>query len=120
MKLLFCSFLALFLIGCASIMANQPGEVESQDSAEWQVMELLNLLADQEAMIEALQGELIAYQEGGGDYGYVYEVRPGESLWSIAEDVLGDPYRWVTIYSMSCLLMDDPDLIYPGEILVLP
>lgn len=128
MKLVLCSILMLLLTGCASVVADQPGVNESAAVAESQeagtipaeMMELLDLLANQELMIEALQGEIAALQEGGADYGYVYEVRPGQSLWIIADEIYGDPYRWVTIYSMSCFLMDSPDLIYPGQVLLLP
>lgn len=140
MKLI-CSILMLVLVGCANVVADQPvGEpqaetpfaavveteaviAESQDaeeSARWQMMQLLDLLATQEVMIEALYGELVAYQEGGGDYGYIYEVKPGQSLWLIADEIYGDPYRWITIYSMSCDFMGNPDLIYPGQILIIP
>lgn len=139
MKLVLCSIFALLLAGCASVVADQPGTgkaptvtiaetvmgdmelvVKYQDNAEWQIMDLLDLLANQEVMIEALYGELAAYEEAGTEYSYVYEVKPGQSLWVIADEIYGDPYRWISIFSISCDFMVDPDLIYPGQVLVLP
>lgn len=63
-----------------------------------------------------------------------YEVRSGDSLWSIAEDVI-DPVPpsgttgeettasyWVRLVDLNRdrLRSDNPDLIYPGEIVELP
>lgn len=125
MKLIYSIF-ALVLAGCVLAAASpQAGEPIPDESALFQGMTLeeLNLLLiidEQAAIIEALQGELIALQEAAADYGYVYVVLPGQSLWSIAEEIYGDPYKWITIYSMNVLLMEDPDLIYPGQILLIP
>ena len=45
-------------------------------------------------------------------------VRPGDSLWSIAEDRLGDPTSWPRIYALNRdLVGPDPDLILPGQLL---
>ena len=54
----------------------------------------------------------------------VHVVRPGESLWSIAEATSagGDPdQRWRAIWAANRdLIGDDPDLILPGQQLRLP
>lgn len=54
-------------------------------------------------------------------------VRPGESLSSIAQDLLGDSERWPGIYDASTATiqpdgerLQDPDLIRPGWVLTLP
>ena len=51
----------------------------------------------------------------------VHVVREGESLWSIAEDELGDPMRWPEIFDENegrefddGRSLHDPDLIQPG------
>jgi DNA-binding SARP family transcriptional activator len=56
-----------------------------------------------------------------------YTVAPGDALWDIARDRLGDPLRWPEIYRLNCdrtqadgHRLRDPDLIHPGWILHLP
>ncbi len=115
-------FALLLLVGCASVAADRPAPAATPLSSEVNTdeSELWDMVVEQALMIEALQGELIAYQEAGADYGYVYEVEAGQSLWMIAEEVLGDPYRWNTIYTINHAWLDDPNLIYPFQVLILP
>lgn len=47
-------------------------------------------------------------------------VRPGDSLSAIAERELGDERRWPEIHELNDGQIDDPDLIHPGQELVLP
>lgn len=56
-----------------------------------------------------------------------YIVQPGDTLWAIAEQHLGDPLHWPKIYQLSCAirqsdgeLLSDPDHIQPGWRLHLP
>ncbi|MFB7194094.1 BTAD domain-containing putative transcriptional regulator [Streptomyces sp. NPDC056240] len=56
-----------------------------------------------------------------------YVVQPGDTLWGIAEQHLGDPLHWPKIYQLSCAirqsdgeLLSDPDHIQPGWRLHLP
>ncbi|GAA2467448.1 BTAD domain-containing putative transcriptional regulator [Streptomyces mauvecolor] len=56
-----------------------------------------------------------------------YTVKPGDTLWDIAAQHLGDPLQWPKIYQLSCMirqsdgsLLSDPDLILPGWRLHLP
>ena len=57
----------------------------------------------------------------GGDEGYsTYTVQPGDSLWHIAETQLGDPTRWPEIAALNPEVTDHPDLIFPGDELLLP
>ena len=112
----------LFLAGCAAVSADRPtgaGQAPPVAVTSDTEAEYLAMIIEQAFMIEALQGEIIALQEGGADYGYVYEVEPGQSLWMIADEVLGDPYKWMTIYTMN-YWMGNPDLIYPFQVLILP
>ncbi|MDP8958787.1 MAG: LysM peptidoglycan-binding domain-containing protein [Actinomycetota bacterium] len=68
-------------------------------------------------------------QSGGPDA--VYRVRPGDSLWAIACRALrasgSDPTDadvdryWRVVYSANrSVVGDDPDLIFPGQMLTLP
>lgn len=48
-------------------------------------------------------------------------VQQGESLSEIAQERTGDADRWVALYDANRdVVGDDPDLIYPGQVLVLP
>ena len=50
----------------------------------------------------------------------VYVVQSGDTLSSIAEELLGDSERWPEIYDVNQDLIKDPDKISPGQVLVLP
>lgn len=50
----------------------------------------------------------------------VREVRRGDTLWDLAGECLGNPYRWPEIYRLNTGIVADPDLIYPLESLRLP
>ncbi|HJX19106.1 MAG TPA: LysM domain-containing protein [Acidiferrobacterales bacterium] len=47
-----------------------------------------------------------------------YEVQAGESLSTIARDVLGDQNQWQQIAALNALVA--PYVIYTGQVLVLP
>ncbi len=49
-----------------------------------------------------------------------YTVQPGQSLWSIADDVLGDGHRYLEILKVNPKLQRNPSRLFPGEELVLP
>lgn len=49
-----------------------------------------------------------------------HTVVAGDCLWDIAVAVYNDGYRWTDIYQANKTAIADPDLIYPGQILVLP
>ena len=46
-----------------------------------------------------------------------YEVESGDSLWAISgqDFVYGDPYQWPLIYRSNTSIIEDADLIYPGQ-----
>jgi DNA-binding SARP family transcriptional activator len=59
----------------------------------------------------------------------VYVVAPRDTLWGIAERLLDDPYRWRELFQLNQGRplphppggrFTDPDLIYPGQQLLLP
>ncbi|PYI52548.1 LysM peptidoglycan-binding domain-containing protein [Paenibacillus flagellatus] len=50
-----------------------------------------------------------------------YAVQPGDSLWAIAKLNLGNGARWREIYDLNTgVIGPDPDLIRPGQELVMP
>lgn len=50
----------------------------------------------------------------------VYTVQPGETLWSIAEKKLGDPYLWPWIYNLNEHSLDNPNHLVNNTELTLP
>lgn len=46
-----------------------------------------------------------------------YEVENGDSLWAISglDYVYGDPFQWPLIYRSNTGIIEDADLIYPGQ-----
>jgi len=49
-----------------------------------------------------------------------HEVARGESLWSLAARYLGDPLLWPRIYEANRETLPDPDVLEPGQVLVIP
>jgi nucleoid-associated protein YgaU len=52
--------------------------------------------------------------------GKTYVVVEGDSLSKIAKREYGDASKWRTIYEANKDLINDPDLIYPGQELKVP
>lgn len=50
----------------------------------------------------------------------VIRVRRGDSLWRIAKRHLGNGKKWSQFYRLNKRKIDNPDLIYPGQTLILP
>ncbi|MBE0414605.1 MAG: LysM peptidoglycan-binding domain-containing protein [Yoonia sp.] len=50
----------------------------------------------------------------------VRTVQPGETLWAIAEQNLGQGIFYVKVFEANRDLIRDPDLIYPGQIFRIP
>lgn len=49
-----------------------------------------------------------------------YKVKPGDCLWNIAKAKLGDGSRWKEIYELNTDKIENPNLIYPDQLLVMP
>jgi len=51
-----------------------------------------------------------------------YTVKKGESLWDIAgyPEIYGNPLLWPRIYEANRDKIKNPNLIYPGQVLVIP
>jgi len=47
-------------------------------------------------------------------------VVKGDTLYDIAGKTLGDVNRWPEIYNLNKDKIENPDLIYPGQVLKLP
>ena len=49
-----------------------------------------------------------------------YTVRKGDYLWKIAKELLGNGFAWRSIYELNRSLIANPDLIYTGQVLLIP
>jgi nucleoid-associated protein YgaU len=49
-----------------------------------------------------------------------HRVERGESLWRIAADVYGAPLQWARIYEANRTRIEDPNLIFPDQVLTIP
>ena len=47
-------------------------------------------------------------------------VQPGNTLWAIARERYGEPLMYVRVFEMNRDRIRNPDLIYPGQVFVLP
>ena len=56
---------------------------------------------------------------GTAEVDYVV-VQPGNSLWRIARRLFGAGFKYVHIYDANLAQIRDPDLIYPGQVFVVP
>lgn len=56
----------------------------------------------------------------GSAFAASYTVVKGDSLWSIAQKVLGSGARWKEIYEANRDKIKDPSLIYVGQVLTIP
>lgn len=50
----------------------------------------------------------------------VYRVEPGDTLSGIARSELGGASRWPEIFAMNRVVINNPDVILPGQVLLLP
>jgi nucleoid-associated protein YgaU len=84
---------------------------EMKQSKIASLTEMQDLIAVLEGKITQLRAKMPAavYSE--------YTVMRGDYLWKISgkQDIYGDPYQWMRIYSYNRDLIKDPDLIYPDQ-----
>ena len=108
------------------------GEAESDGDGRWSLTPVRPIAPgfyllrvdqiDQEGMVVArvelpfLRAEPLTEMPDGT----VAVVQPGNSLWRIARRVYGKGMQYAIIYQANAKQIRDPDLIYPGQIFVLP
>jgi nucleoid-associated protein YgaU len=50
----------------------------------------------------------------------MYQVRPGDSLWKIAQSHLGDGYKWPIVYRANRKSLKNTNTLSVGQMLVIP
>lgn len=48
-----------------------------------------------------------------------HTVKRGDTLWDLAQQYLGDPFRWPEIYRRNQSTIQDPNLIYPDQVIII-
>jgi len=49
-----------------------------------------------------------------------HQVTKGECLWTIAQEIYGDPYQWPLIFRANRDKIRNPDVIHPRQNLTIP
>jgi len=76
--------------------------------------------------LQLAEGEIelakVAPQDGAGKTRALaeHEVRPGESLWKIAALTVGDGHLWPALYRANRDQIQNPSILYPGQLLEIP
>ena len=71
------------------------------------------------ALVGAAAGPLSAAVAQASAKPTTYRVKPGDTLFSIARQLLGDQSLWVQLYRLNTDVIDDPAHIVPGQTLKL-
>jgi len=85
------------VLACTLSLAALPGVVAAQETGE----------ATESAAAAKAQGA-------------VHEVQRGDTLWDLAGVYLGSPFLWPRIFENNRQVVEDPNWIYPGELLAVP
>ncbi len=69
---------------------------------------------------DALAGALKAEAAVREAEGKTYVVRPGDTLWAIAQRLYGDPYQYKRLFEANPRVLAAPEHIFPGQVLRVP
>ncbi|WP_029896565.1 LysM peptidoglycan-binding domain-containing protein [Desulfohalovibrio reitneri] len=107
--------------GCASKQqtAEKP-QPEPKQEEQVEVVEEEEVVVVEEEAPEPTPMEL--YEMTYGDLPTSHTVVKGDCLWNISEEaqVYNDPFMWPLIYKANRGKINDPDLIYPGQVFSIP
>lgn len=54
-----------------------------------------------------------------GEAARTHTVKAGDTLWDLAQQYLGDPFRWPELYRRNQSTIQDPNLIYPDQVIII-
>ena len=89
------------------------------DTEDPSALEKVILMAGNAMGIEEVRADEVTAPEQTVSVEY-YEVQSGDSLWKIAKNTYGDGNRYPEIFEANKEVIQDPDLIFPGQILRIP
>jgi nucleoid-associated protein YgaU len=78
------------------------------------------VLARVEIPFDVAAGVIEAKTEQGSVASGATKVQRGDNLWRISHKLLGDGLRYTQIYEANSHQIRDPNLIYPGQVFILP
>lgn len=100
---------------CASAEAMQKavlmaGNVKGVEDVKVDKMTIASLASDPAAVTAALEQDSVEY----------YIIESGDSLSKIAKEAYGDAMQYPKIFEANREVIEDPDLIYPGQKIRIP
>ncbi len=110
------------LIGTTFAHSNGLWRFESKDEFEFNELNLMIRTKHQGKNIE-VKTQIFANQMKNVDAGLKIKnviVKPGNSLWRIARKTLGGGILYTEIYKQNINQIQDPDLIFPGQVFGIP
>jgi hypothetical protein len=102
-------------VGHASVIAMPTSRVRPRRTPPSRFLRAGSLLVALSAVARPVVAQQLA-----GPVADSLQVRRGDTLWGIARDRLGSPYRWSDIFTLNVGVVSDPHWIYPGQRLRLP
>lgn len=91
---------------------------EEMDQLRDEVLRMQSKLKVADAEIARLRER--EYLEGAPQSGATYQVKEEDNLWKIAKKYYKDPFKWLWLFKANIDQLEDPDKIYPGQILDIP
>ncbi len=96
-------------------VATLSGEAESAEALEKAILMAGNVEGVSEVKVEDVSAPAIEEAEDA-----YYEIQSGDTLWAIASKHLGDGNRYPEIFEANREVIQDPDLIFPGQKIRIP
>jgi len=98
------------------------GSAPSQEQREKIVLAMGNVhgVAKVDDKITVAGAEAAADQSATGAQAKFYTIKKGDTLSKVSKEFYGDPNRYNAIFEANRPMLEDPDKIYPGQVLRIP